>query len=323
MIGCRIRPAAAAALVCAAAAAGCGFGPGPSSEGTATLTVTRDYGSRTLVDEAGDGPALIRDGDPLPRSRSGHHDALRRRLRPVDRRPRRRRACRAALRLVLLRQRDRVAGRRRRGSRPRRRPDLVGLPRLDQRDAGAGGGRIVARALRPGRVRGRPPARDGGLPDRRRRLRHHGPPPEGRRGGRRRSSPETQGARRKRRDPGSWSARGARCGDDPAVDELRGGPAATGVFATLQGPERGWLPPDRPRLQRDAGQGPRRGCRLGGGVAKRRWPADLARHRVDRARGAASRRALSMPRRFASAMPWPRQRRRRRVALPLDRGEGG
>ncbi|OLE39024.1 MAG: hypothetical protein AUG48_00135 [Actinobacteria bacterium 13_1_20CM_3_68_9] len=42
--------AAAAALVCAAAAAGCGFGPGPSSAGTATLTVTRDYGSKTLVD---------------------------------------------------------------------------------------------------------------------------------------------------------------------------------------------------------------------------------------------------------------------------------
>jgi hypothetical protein len=48
--------AAAATLVGAAAAAGCGFGPGPSSEGTATLTVTRDYGSKTLVDEAQDGP---------------------------------------------------------------------------------------------------------------------------------------------------------------------------------------------------------------------------------------------------------------------------
>ena len=48
--------AAAGALVCALAAAGCGFGPGPSSEGTATLTVTRDYGSKTLVDEAEDEP---------------------------------------------------------------------------------------------------------------------------------------------------------------------------------------------------------------------------------------------------------------------------
>jgi Domain of unknown function (DUF4430) len=42
---------ASAAFVCAAAATSCGFGPGPSSEGTATLTVTRDYGSKTLVDE--------------------------------------------------------------------------------------------------------------------------------------------------------------------------------------------------------------------------------------------------------------------------------
>jgi Domain of unknown function (DUF4430) len=48
--------ATAAALVCAAAVAGCGLGPGPSSEGTATLTVTRDYGSKTLVDEAENDP---------------------------------------------------------------------------------------------------------------------------------------------------------------------------------------------------------------------------------------------------------------------------
>jgi hypothetical protein len=41
--------ATAAALACAVAVAGCGFGAGPSSSGTATLTVTRDYGSRTLV----------------------------------------------------------------------------------------------------------------------------------------------------------------------------------------------------------------------------------------------------------------------------------
>ena len=48
--------AAAAALVCGVAAAGCGFGAGPSSEGTATLTVTRDYGSSTLVDGTQDDP---------------------------------------------------------------------------------------------------------------------------------------------------------------------------------------------------------------------------------------------------------------------------
>lgn len=42
--------ATAAALACAVAVAACGFGAGPSSAGTATLTVTRDYGSRTLVE---------------------------------------------------------------------------------------------------------------------------------------------------------------------------------------------------------------------------------------------------------------------------------
>jgi uncharacterized protein DUF4430 len=40
----------AAALACAVAVAACGFGAGPSSGGTATLTVTRDYGTRVLVE---------------------------------------------------------------------------------------------------------------------------------------------------------------------------------------------------------------------------------------------------------------------------------
>jgi len=48
--------ATAAALLGAAVVAGCGLGPGPSSKGTATLTVTRDYGSKTLVDEAENDP---------------------------------------------------------------------------------------------------------------------------------------------------------------------------------------------------------------------------------------------------------------------------
>jgi uncharacterized protein DUF4430 len=37
------------ALACVASVAGCGFGSGPSSKGTATLIVTRDYGSKSLV----------------------------------------------------------------------------------------------------------------------------------------------------------------------------------------------------------------------------------------------------------------------------------
>ena len=48
--------ATAAALACAVAVAACGFGAGPSSGGTATLIVTRDYGSRTLVEAADSDP---------------------------------------------------------------------------------------------------------------------------------------------------------------------------------------------------------------------------------------------------------------------------
>ena len=43
------RGAAIAAALWAAAIAGCGFGAGPSSKGTATLTVTRDYGATSMV----------------------------------------------------------------------------------------------------------------------------------------------------------------------------------------------------------------------------------------------------------------------------------
>jgi Domain of unknown function (DUF4430) len=49
--------ATGAVVSLAAALAGCGFGPGPSSAGTATLTVTRDYGSKTLLDATDNDPA--------------------------------------------------------------------------------------------------------------------------------------------------------------------------------------------------------------------------------------------------------------------------
>jgi Domain of unknown function (DUF4430) len=44
------------ALTCAAAVAGCGLGPGASSPGTATLTVTRDYGSKTVLEATDQDP---------------------------------------------------------------------------------------------------------------------------------------------------------------------------------------------------------------------------------------------------------------------------
>jgi hypothetical protein len=49
--------ATAAALTCAVAVAACGFGAGPASSGTATLTVTRDYGSQVLGQASVDDPS--------------------------------------------------------------------------------------------------------------------------------------------------------------------------------------------------------------------------------------------------------------------------
>jgi Domain of unknown function (DUF4430) len=48
--------ASAAALTCAVAIAGCGLGAGPTSQGTVTLTVTRDYGSKALVEATDSDP---------------------------------------------------------------------------------------------------------------------------------------------------------------------------------------------------------------------------------------------------------------------------
>jgi hypothetical protein len=71
--------ATGAAITVAAALAGCGFGAGPSSRGTATLTVTRDYGSKTLVEATDKDPAesdtvirlLDRDADIATRYGGG------------------------------------------------------------------------------------------------------------------------------------------------------------------------------------------------------------------------------------------------------------
>ncbi len=151
--------AAGAAVGFAAALAGCGFGPGQSSEGIATLTVTRDYGAKTLVEATDADPPesesvirlLDRQAEITTRYGGGFV--------AVDRRPGGRHERRATLRLVLLRQRSRIGGGRRGRARPRRRSNLVGLPRLDERDAGARRGRLVARALRAGRRGKRPKAR--------------------------------------------------------------------------------------------------------------------------------------------------------------------
>ena len=105
----RRRLAAAAALACAVAAAGCGIGPGAATEGTAYLTVTRDYGAERLLESSVDDPPesetvlrmldseadiTTRYGGGFVQSIEGLEGAA------GGQRP---------LRLVLLRQRDRVA----------------------------------------------------------------------------------------------------------------------------------------------------------------------------------------------------------------------
>ncbi len=52
----RSRLGAATTLACAVAAVGCGFGAGSSSPGAANLTVTRDFGSKPLLQATEDDP---------------------------------------------------------------------------------------------------------------------------------------------------------------------------------------------------------------------------------------------------------------------------
>ena len=153
-------------------------------------------------------------------------DPLRRRLRAVDRRPRRRDAS-ARPRLVLLRQRGRVAGRRSRLLAARRRGDLVGLPRLGRGDAGPGRGRLLAAAVRgrlrrPGRARSRSClGGGGGLRD--------GSRGASRGGGEGWRPARPQGAIRVLVGP--W----ARLRGDAAAAQLEDGPQASGVFAEIGG----------------------------------------------------------------------------------------
>ena len=130
-------------------------------------------------------------------------------------------------RLVLLRQRGRVDGRRRRLLAARRRGDLVGLPRLVGGDAGAGRGRLLAAAVR-------------------RRLRRASAHPvavECRGGGAACARSRGSGcggagvdARRRAADGairvlvGPW----ARLRADPAAAQIEAGPQASGVFADFE-----------------------------------------------------------------------------------------
>ena len=147
-----IGRAVALALLVAVAVAGCGLGAG-GDVGRVTIVVTRDFGRVALrgspVDaDAPGGETVMR---ALERHFDGHH-ALRRWLRPVDRRRSRRNAGRPPGRLVLLRQRDRGPARLGRHRPAPRRRRLVGPPRLGRRPARPRGRRRVPRAV-PARQR--------------------------------------------------------------------------------------------------------------------------------------------------------------------------
>ena len=113
---CARTPSSETAAVLALALVLAGCGGGGRRHGTATLWVTRDRGTHVLY--AGHGARGL-DGDAGARARAEGDDALRRPVRPVDRRARR--LARRAARLVLLRQRHRGRPQRRRGDAASRR----------------------------------------------------------------------------------------------------------------------------------------------------------------------------------------------------------
>jgi hypothetical protein len=230
--------AAAVALVCVAAAAGCGFGPGPSSEGTATLTVTRDYGSKTLVDEAETDPHssetvirfLDREADITTRYGGGF-------VQSIDGLAGAERAGRrydwffyvngiespVGSAEVHVHGGDRIWWDYRDWTSAMQVPAVVGSWPEPFTQAAASGDRrpVVVDCLAGGS------ACDTAA----RRLAGAGVDASVEQGEGGRSQETT----RPRLLVGPWS----QVGDDPAVDELRGGPAATGVFASFKGPSGG------------------------------------------------------------------------------------
>ena len=143
----RARRILAMAAASAVALAGCGVGLGPG-RGTSdvNVTVTRGFGSTEIASVT---KTKVPGSETVMRmlERSFQRaDALRRRLRRVDRRAHR---GLGAPRLVLLRQRHPGASGRGHDRRPSGRPDLVGPPRLERHRLGPGGRRLLSRAVRP------------------------------------------------------------------------------------------------------------------------------------------------------------------------------
>ena len=233
--------------------------------------------------------------------------------------PSRRARRRPLARLVLLRQRDRVAA--------SARADVPSAAATGSGGTTATGPRrcsvpaVVGSWPEPfaagGRRRGRPRAGARRVP-------------------RRAAPPATSVARAPRRRPGvehrrprapetaracgSWSGPGRGCAPTRVAAQLDDGPATSGVFARF---ERGRRRLAADRARPDGPTRPRRSAAGAGLVAAMRRgdePADLDRHRHRRRRRRARRRRCSTPTRCATATRVAHRRRRR---SPLPDGEAG
>jgi len=230
-------------------------------------------------------PAAGGDGHREPRAGVGNRDAdaralvpgadaLRRRLRPVDRGSRRRLL---APRLVLLRQRDRGRTGRGHHERPPRWPDLVGPARLVGHRFGAGRRGLIPRAV-PARDRRQAAADRGRMcPGRSRCLRARVRGPEGGRGPRGQPAP-----RNRLRHRFTWGRRrhlvaGARAAGGRA-DRPR--PRPERRVRQVRRPSGKLAAAARPSRPRGAHPGRRRG--VGGRDAWQRLWARVAGHRHGR-----------------------------------------
>jgi hypothetical protein len=313
--------AAAAALVCVAAAGGCGFGPGPSSEGTATLTVTRDYGSKTLVDETETDPHssetvirfLDREADVTTRYGGGF-------VQSIDGLAGTERAGRrydwffyvngiespVGSAEVRVHGGDRIWWDYRDWTSAMQVPAVVGSWPEPFTQVAAEGDRqpVVVDCLAGGSACDTAAHRLAGA----------GVDASVERG----EGGRSQGTMGPRLLVGPWS----QVRDDPAVDELRGGPAATGVFASFKGPSNGAYH----LIALDSSATPVRDLGLHAGlVAALRSGDDPPTWLVTGSAGSAVRRAAdsldatALRDRYAVAAPF----HGRPVALPLDRAGNG